>query len=156
VGADAVFANEGFKAENTVSGNKFTNNTNLNYIRVPLKLSYFFGGLGDKFRPKLYAGPSLGFLVGGKTKFETENLASGAVVKTETDSKNNYKSFDFGVMGGIGFNYRIGTATWLNLDLNYTNGLTDVTKGESNWNANRNYGIAVGVAFPLGTIKQAK
>jgi len=156
VGFDAVYANEGFKAENTVANFKSTNHTNLNYVRVPLKLSYFFGVLGDKFRPKLYIGPSFGFLVGGKSKYETQNLTTGTIVKSESLSKDNFKGFDMGAMVGAGFNYRIGTSTWLNFDLNYTNGLIDVSKSESSWNANRNYGISLGVAFPIGTITPAK
>src|SRR5687768_11723852 len=37
------------------------------YLRVPLKATYFFGDYGDKVRPKVYGGPSFGFLLGGET-----------------------------------------------------------------------------------------
>lgn len=156
VGADLLFANEGLRNENIVSDIKYTSKINLNYIRVPLKGTYFFGELGDKLRPKLYAGPSFGFLVGGKSKLETEVISTGNVVKTETNSKDNFKGFDLGAMVGAGLNYRIGTATWLNFDLNYTNGLIDISKSTSGWNANRNFGMALGVTFPLGTYTAAK
>ena len=156
IGADFLFANEGSRAERVLSGIKNTTKTNLNYIRIPLKVTHFFGQLGDRLRPKLYIGPSLGFLVGGKTKFETETMSSGNVVKSEIKSKDNYKSFDLGAMVGAGLNYRLGTSTWLNFDLNYTNGLIDISKSTSSWNANRNFGMSLGVAFPIGTYTAAK
>ena len=156
IGADAVFSNEGFRAKNMISQTQFTNNTDLNYIRIPLKATYFFGELGDKLRPKLYLGPSLGFLVGGKTELETRNMTTGATINTKTNSRDNYKSFDAGAIIGTGFNYRIGSSTWLNFDLSYTNGFMDISKSVSTWNSNRNFGVGLGVTFPIGTITQEK
>ncbi|MES2775955.1 MAG: porin family protein [Bacteroidota bacterium] len=156
VGGDLLFANEGAKAEATVGNTKFTNKTNLNYIRIPLKGTYFFGSLGDRFRPKLYAGPSFGILAGGKIISETENHALGTKVRTEANSRDSYNGFDFGAIVGTGFNYRIGTATWLNFDLNYTNGFSDITKSDASFLSNRNYGIGLGVTFPIGTYTPEK
>ena len=83
-------------------------------------------------------------------------MSSGNVIKSEIKSKDNYKSFDLGAMVGAGLNYRLGTSTWLNFDLNYTNGLIDISKSTSSWNANRNFGMSLGVAFPIGTYTAAK
>ena len=159
LGADLLFANEGAKSTTTVANFETENKVNLNYIRVPLKAIYFFGDLGDKLRPKLYAGPSFGFLVGGKAKTETKNTTSGVTVKSEADSKDFYEGFDFGLTAGAGLNYRIARAIWLNFDVNYTNGFLDVTKNTTvnkSFNANRNLGVAVGVTFPIGTVESKK
>ncbi|MEO7309186.1 MAG: porin family protein [Chitinophagaceae bacterium] len=154
IGGDLLYSLEGVKVKKTVLATTYTTTAHNDYIRVPLKVSYFFGELGDRMRPKLYLGPSLGFLVASNTRVKTENGSTSAETKTET--KANYNKFDLGGMVGAGFNYRVGTATWLNFDLNYTNGFSDITKDDNTFSSNRNIGVSLGVAFPLGTIKSAK
>lgn len=123
---------------------------NATFLRVPFKAYYFFGEYGDRVRPKLYAGPSLGFLLGGKTKLEN---TSGSTTNTiEGDTKDVLKSFDFGFVAGAGLNYRLKKNTWLNVDLNYQNGLVDMSETPNSFNATRNIGVNVGVTFPLGTV----
>lgn len=39
----------------------------LNYLQIPIYFDLFFGELGDKFRPKVYAGVVPGFLLSAKT-----------------------------------------------------------------------------------------
>jgi outer membrane protein W len=151
LGADVRYSMEGVKTKNENNQLVNTYKANLNYIRIPVKGIYFFGQKGNDFRPKLYAGPSLGFLVGGEASLESKSsTATQTLYKIK--SKENYNSFDFGVVVGTGFNYRIHKkGIWLNFDLNYTHGFLDLSKNTDINNANRNLMASVGIGFPLGT-----
>lgn len=117
--------------------------TNLNYLRLLAAYNQFFGELGESFRPKLYIGPALGFLTSAETK----------IGDNETDIKEGFNSIDLSLVGGIGFNYRIGKRQWLNVDGRYFLGLTDVADNRpANQDPvnNQNIQISVGVAFGIG------
>lgn len=136
-GLEARYSQEGAKVDyGSVEGY-----TKLNYLRVPLKFHYFFGEVDNSFRPKIYAGPSLGLLIDGKYKGTI-----GDQVVDVALSRDDYNTFDVGLMGGVGFNYRIKEATWLNFDVAYTHGLIDVTKKAST-GLNRNVNINLGIAW---------
>jgi outer membrane protein W len=109
---------------------------------------YFFGQLGNKVRPKIVGGPSLGFLVGGKQKLET----TGGEILIETKTKDVLKGFDIGFNGGLGLNVRLTRNTWLNTDVSYYHGLRNISKANDQDWKNRNVAMNVGVAFGIGTI----
>ena len=112
---------------------------------MPLKFQYFFGELGDNFRPKIFAGPSFAFLIGGKSEIRAGETT------TTIDSKDVFEGFDVGLLGGLGFNYRLAERTWLNFDVAYTHGMLDVAGSKSNSDAkNRLVNVNVGVAFGFG------
>ena len=137
LGVDLRYSEEGTRQE--IGGFELT--TKLNYVRLPIKFIYFFGEMEDDFRPKLFVGPTLGVLVGGKSEIRTE------FGSTEVDSKDYFESFDAGVNVGAGFNYRLAESTWLNFGVAYTHGLLHVVKNgpdSSNRNVNVNLGIAWG------------
>ena len=142
VGADIKYSLEGAERTRMVGSVKQEDKINLNYIRVPVKAIFFFNKFGDRLRPKAAVGPSFGFLVGGdRTDFNG--------VRTE-DLSNTINTFDFGIHGSAGLNYRLIRNTWFTADLSYLHGLTDVEKGTANPTyANRNLGINVGVNFGL-------
>jgi outer membrane protein W len=141
-GLDATFRTEGGKfALSTLE-----NRVNLNYIRLDPKILYFFGEYGQALRPKIGVGPSFGFLTGGKDV--TKNATA---VTKEVNSKDAYKSFDFGVSALLGFNYRLKSKTWLNVDASYNHGLTDVLKNNTRDALNnRSLFLNVGVTFGIG------
>jgi hypothetical protein len=137
LGIDLRYSEEGSKQE--VTGVELT--TKLNYVRVPIKFIYFFGQLEKDFRPKLFAGPTMGFLIGGKSQLRSETGT------TEVDSKDYYESVDLGLNFGTGFNYRLAEAMWLNFGVAYTHGFVNVVKSGPeafNRNVNVNLGIAWG------------
>ena len=72
-GIEARYSEEGVKQD--VGGTTLI--SKINYLRIPIKFQYFFGELGNDFRPKLFGGPSLAFLMGGKSE-----LRNGAVTTT--------------------------------------------------------------------------
>lgn len=138
LGIEARYSEEGVKQK--IGNNTVT--SKINYIRVPLEFNYYFGQLEDRFRPKIFAGPSLAFLVGGETQVRTGEIL------TTVKSKDVYEKFDFGIQGGAGFNLRLAEMTWLNFDVCYTHGLTNVAKNDSGSNAkNRLVHVNLGVAF---------
>lgn len=142
VSADVKFSGEGHKIE-SAQGNKST--IRANYVRVPLQGIYFFGKYGDRVRPKISAGPSFGFLAGGKQK---------PFINEESDvrTKDIWKGLDFGLTVAAGGNVRVAPATWLNLDIAYYHGITDVWESGAK-GKNRNLGINVGLTFPLATLR---
>jgi outer membrane protein W len=112
------------------------------YIQMPLSAVYYFGDAGNKFRPKIYAGPYVGTLLRANYKEGVEIIG--------TDGKTVYNKIDVGGLIGAGFNYRIQSRTWLNVDAAYNQGFTDITKsGDLNYK-NSALSINVGVSFPIG------
>ncbi len=137
LGLDLKYSGEGVVTEQRGAIAK----TRLHYVRVPLKLYHFFNDFGNDFRPKIYVGPSFGFLAGGKTE---QFLEVGTI---EVDSKDLYEPFDLGLTFGTGFNYRIASRTWLNFDLAYGHGFTDIVKSGKGFN--RNLNLNLGIAWGL-------
>ena len=139
LGADVKYSALGSK--NSVSG--IDNVTNANYIQVPIKLTYFAGKYGSAIRPKIYVGPSFGFLTSAN---ETSTVSN---VKVKTDIKDDLKNFDFGVTAGAGLNFRLASKTWLNTDLGYYQGLSDMTKNDNKTLHNGSLGVNVGLLVGL-------
>lgn len=123
--------------------NNKTNDIRLNYVQVPLLLTYFLGERGNDIRPKLFVGPHLNYLTSARDRFGKN--ANGEI--------NNpvYNDFDLGLTLGAGFNYRIQKKIWLNADIRYGVGLLDITTSPSNRLSNHNFGLNLGVSVPLGT-----
>lgn len=143
ISADVKFSGEG--GARTIEDADYIQR--LNYIRIPLQGIYFFGEYGDAVRPKVSAGPSFGFLVGGKAKTKED----GEVI-AEIDSKDAFKGFDLGVQAAAGANFRIARNTWLNTDITYYHGLTNIHEMADKV-FNRGLGLNVGVTFGIGTVK---
>jgi outer membrane protein W len=103
--ADVLYSVEGYKAP--------FEEYRLRYLQVPLYLDFFFGELGDRFRPKIYAGISPSFLLSGTLN--------------ELDFNEPYfNNFILHATGGLGFNYRIANRIWLNTDARAFIGLNDI------------------------------
>lgn len=145
--ADVKFSGEGGKMTTDILGSEYEYAYRATYIRIPVQAIYFLGKLGDAVRPKISLGPSLGFLVGGETT-QKENGTETGSIKT----KDIFDGFDAGLNGAVGANFRLGGGKWLNTDLTYYHGLTNVSAAGPSTH-NRNLGINVGVTFPLGTVK---
>ncbi|GAO42174.1 porin family protein [Flavihumibacter petaseus] len=144
IGADAKWSIEG----NKTSANGIDVTNRIDYLRIPLKGIYFFGEYGQRVRPKLAFGPTFGFLLGGKQ--ERTYMDDGHEVTVKTPVKDFVKSFDFGLTGSAGVNIRLLEKTWLNLDLGYYHGLTDVMESTDVDQKNRNLSMNVGLTFGIG------
>lgn len=135
IGGNLVYSIEGGSRE--IGNVKYT--TRLNYLRIPVTAMYFFGQLGDRVRPKVSIGPSVGFLVGG------EQDLNGVI---NEDVKDDFKKIDIGIHATAGFHFRLISNTWLTLDMNYYNGMSDITEVNQK-NKNRNIGLNAGLLFGL-------
>ncbi|MEM1326479.1 MAG: porin family protein [Bacteroidota bacterium] len=111
-----------------------TYNADIDYLRIPILFNAFFGDLGESFRPKIYAGVAPGFFINGEV--------NGIDVE-----KSTYNSIVFDAVGGLGFNYRIASRVWLNVDVRAALGLTPVTDLPEV--SGRNIQLSVGVAYGL-------
>lgn len=114
----------------------------LNYLQIPILATFYLNDRGNAFRPKLFAGPYVGFLLAARDQ-------NGANLN---ENNQAWTKADAGLHLGGGFNYRIQDRVWLNFDVRYGLGLVDVAKPiygsgdvyQSNW------GVNLGVSFPLG------
>ncbi len=136
IGVQVLYNQLGAKVNNT------SQELNLNYVQVPVLATYYFTGEGTtgSFRPKIFLGPHVNFLSSAKDKNGNDVNFNGL-----------YKSTEFGVTLGGGFNYALANRIWLNADVRYGLGLTDITTTNGNI-TNGNLGINIGVSFPLGNI----
>lgn len=117
---------------------------NLNYLQIPILATYYFGegNSTGSFRPKLFAGPHVNFLLNAKNKDGNDLNPEGKF----------YKKSDLGITFGGGFNYALAEKTWLNFDVRYGLGLTNIAQQGNTDIMNRGLGFTLGVSFPLGNI----
>jgi len=111
------------------------------YLEVPVYGTFYFFGSDAKYRPKVFAGPSVAYLL-------------------SSTGRMKYNRFDVGAVVGAGVNREFGNDNWLYVDVRYTMGFTNIYKdgqeavpafGVSSTNAwNRVMSVNVGVSFPLG------
>ncbi len=128
VGVDLLYSVEGTEIGTNVD-------LNLNYLRLPIMYQYFFGQLGENFRPKAYIGAVPGLLL---------NAERGS-----TEVTDNYKEFDIAATGGLGFHYRLSSkGVWLNADARYIRGLIDIDEGAPE-TYNQNWQVSLGVSFGI-------
>lgn len=123
-GIDGTYSREGVKFKTL----EYTSTTELDYIRVPVKVIYFFREYENDFRPKVAIGPTIGFL-------------------TNKGENSGYNTTDFGANASLGFNYRLLRGVWLNMDASYYQGLTDIYKLNNEKDLNGNVRLNLGLSF---------
>ena len=125
---DLLYSGEGYKLN--------SDELRLSYLQLPIFFDLFFGELGEKFRPKVYAGIQPGFLLDSKNN--------------GNDVEDVFNSFNVAVGGGLGFNYRVGSRIWLNTDLRAALGLSDIREDAiGDKVANSNIQLSLGLAYGL-------
>lgn len=118
-----------FQPELMYSGQGYSFNENtiaLSYLNLPLMGKYYIAkGLSVE------AGPQIGFLLSAKNE--------------ETDVKDSFNSFDFGVNFGLGYKLDNG----LNFGARYNLGLTDINNLDNSSFKNKNgvFQLSVGYFF---------
>ncbi len=117
--------------------------TRMDYLEIPLLFRFFFVKEGA-VRPHVSIGPSVGFLVLGRSK-TLEPIESE--VNNFYDSETTHK-FDVGLNAGGGVNIRVADRIWINPELRYNLGLLNIA---DNYNVrNGALTFSVGVGFPIG------
>lgn len=128
---DLLYSGEGYKIGE--------NELRLNYLQIPIYFDLFFGELGEKFRPKVYAGLTPGFLLSAKNN--------------DNKVEDFFNGFNLAVSGGLGFNYRVGSRIWLNTDLRAFLGLSDIRQDViGDKVANNNVQLSLGLAYGLSKL----
>lgn len=125
-------------------------NTELGYLEIPVQGMYYFRP-GAKFRPKIGLGPYASVLVDSEEVIKTEIDRDGPDPATEDKNDvESYSAFDWGMVGTAGFNYELMGDTWLNVDIRYGHGFSDIAEenGEGDIK-NRSWALQVGLGFPL-------
>lgn len=161
VSLDLLYSMEGgkFNSSETTAGTppvttKSDNTLSLSYLRVPLLFNYFAGQLGNPVRPKIFLGPCLGFLLGVKNESEV-TVESGGVTTTATNtntSKDGFNTTDFGALIGAGANFRLADRMWLDTDLGYYIGASEIYDGNTGDNdapKNQHFQVKIGLGFGL-------
>jgi len=121
------------------------------YIEIPVLARYSFMP-GKKFRPCVFAGPSLSYCMA--SELEVSQWPASVTV----DISSITHTTDFGVILGAGFSYEVGTGA-LTLDIRYQNCFTNVvTSGDFEINGStrtidvddfKNYGFAFLVGYRI-------
>lgn len=90
----------------------------LSYIEIPVTL-HVVPNVKGMLKPNIFAGPYVGFLASAKLKGE------GGGASAEVDVKDAFKSTDFGVTFGAGFDYMVGKNA-ITFDARYDLGLSKI------------------------------
>ncbi|MBQ0733284.1 porin family protein [Aquimarina celericrescens] len=133
---ELVYSAQGAKVEET----GFEQTTKLDYLNLPLMAKYYVApGLS------LHAGPQIGFLLSANA--EGEETFNGETIEFDEDIKDAFKSIDFGLNFGAGYQLPAG----IFFDARYNLGLTDLADdrpdGDDNKIKNGVVQISVGYKF---------
>lgn len=114
VGADLVYSQTGgqFYAIPEDRSTVAVYNSESKYVRFTPKFHYFFGDLEDNFRPTVFAGPSMGVLIGAES------------VEYDLDITERFNPVEMSAVVGGGFNYQVSPGFWMHVNANYTLGLS--------------------------------
>jgi outer membrane protein W len=135
LGVKGLFSQLGTGVENSDS------KTKLNYIQIPLSGVYYFGERGNTFRPKIFLGPYVGFLLGASDQSGNEILG--------LSGNDSFNKVDFGGQIGLGFNYSMQNRGWINVDAGFGGSLANITDHNSFNYKNRAIFLSVGYSFPI-------
>ena len=148
--ADVKYSREGYKYTYPGTGNyqgrTMDTRVSSDFIRVPLRVVYFFNDYSKSVRPKISLGPSLGFLTGGKIRVEDDDHNN----LSKTPVNDQFKSFDLGVQGTAGVNFRLAEDVWLSTEIAYYQGFLKQNKNGSNSMMNSNLVLNLGLTVGIG------
>lgn len=130
---EILYTTGGYKSEYSDFGTTIEETFKTSYIAVPIAAKYYIiDGLS------IQAGPQFAFLTSAKAKLE----AGGE--EEEMDVKDELKSFDFGVLGGVGYELESG----LLFSVRYVQGLSNILDDSDDYKVqNTNIQLSVGYKF---------
>lgn len=135
---------------NAASAQTETDELSLGYLEVPILAKVALGS--SNFRPYLFAGPSIGFLLSANTH---QTVTQYGVVTTDqtTDETNTFNTIDASLLFGAGVSYQLTNGPQLMLDAGYALGLLNVEKnantGTSETIGSRDIRVAAAAMWPL-------
>jgi len=137
---EILFSTQGAKSEESGFGYSEEYKSNLSYLNIPVMAKYY---VAEKF--SLEAGPQIGFLLSAKEKFDysgEDGSESG-----EVDTKDFYKSIDFGVNFGAGYDFTENLSVGLRYNLGLSNILETEDGGTDAKVKNSVFSLSVGYKF---------
>jgi outer membrane protein W len=161
--ADFLYAQKGTtfdrsskNANNTVR-EKYTNDYKMNYFELPILFHYNFLSDSSKFRPRIFAGPSINIRLKSTnsfnyTKTSLTNDSTLANLDGSEDLAFKYSPIDYGAVVGVGFTFAATDKLNIYFDARYSFGLLDIREKISNSSKaihNRNAMVMIGVSYSL-------
>ena len=131
------------KEEETYNGDYYYYNDqkfNLSYINIPVMFKYY---VIDKLN--IEAGPQIGFLVSAKSKFET--IEGFDKYSGKEDVKNSFKSVDFGLNFGAGYDFTENISAGVRYNLGMSN-IAKTEEGQDDFKVHNNaFSLSVAYKF---------
>lgn len=145
IGADLMYTPMGANIQIPSNGHTTELSTQLHYLHLPVQAFYFFN-LGQNFHPKVGIGPYVSLLLNSSEKFQGNNVQTA----------REFETWDYGLIGTLGFNYLLTSRFWLNTDFRYAHGFANVNSSNVNGTTikNRNISATVGIGFSLGRLME--
>jgi hypothetical protein len=128
------------------SAQGLTATVELDYVEIPVLLRYDFPSQGSaSFHAA--AGPAVGFEVGCSVSADD----GGTSASVDCDEAGlSTTSVDFGLVGGLGVDFRVSEGLIVTVDGMYNLGLTNIADSDEDDVKNRVFMLQAGVAFPVG------
>lgn len=158
LGLGTFFSTEGVTFEDETANTTYEQR--MNYIRIPLIATFDLGNSVNKVLPRLSIGPSVGFLVGGKSLIKNEDdvllgLKTRKLISTDVDA---------GINASLGVNVKITEGFTFSPDITYYHGLVEnkynsgVASGLGDLPTftHRNLGISMGMTINSDAMKAWK
>ena len=136
---ELLYSMQGAKAEDSEMGVTMESKLKLGYINLPLMVKFY---AAENFF--LEAGPQVGFLMSAKSEWETSG--GGASLSGDDDVKDDYKSIDFGLNFGLGYNFTENLSVGARYNLGLSN-IADVDDSDDFKISNSVIQVSVGYKF---------
>src|SRR5690606_6433160 len=136
---ELLYSMQGAKAEDSEMGVTMESKLKLGYINLPLMVKFY---AAENFF--LEAGPQVGFLMSAKSEWETSG--GGASLSGDDDVKDDYKSIDFGLNFGLGYNFTENLSVGARYNLGLSN-IADVDDSDDFKINNSVIQVSVGYRF---------
>ncbi len=118
----------------------------VSYLEVPVALRYFLTTSGN-FRPNLFFGPSVGFLLKGE---RSPQQVAGVQLPALTNT-DAFRKVDLGLMAGFQLNFPgLGARQRFLIDGRYRYGLSDITIDNNADVHNSTFTLTLGYGFGVG------
>jgi opacity protein-like surface antigen len=138
---ELLYSLQGVKIEESIPefDLNFKSTDNLSYLNIPVMAKYY---VAEKF--SLEAGPQIGFLLSAKSDFT--DISGDKATSGDIDVKDDYKSIDFGVNFGAGFDFTENLSAGLRYNLGLSN-IAENVEGENFKQKNSVFSLSVGYKF---------
>lgn len=137
---ELLYSLQGVKFKDSEIGFATTETTdNLSYLNIPVMAKYY---VAEKF--SLEAGPQIGFLLSAKSDFS--GFDGDEDFSGDIDTKDFYKSIDFGVNFGAGYDFTENLSAGLRYNLGLSN-IAETVEGENFKQKNSVFSLSVGYKF---------